>query len=356
MFQRSLGFIGLLLWALVWAAEPGQAGNHTLNIWDTQASSYNREVVGLMGIVFFFAAIVFVVVTGALIYVTVKFRRTGNETSLPPQTHGNDRLEIAWTIIPTVIVLIIFGFTARSMIALDKPPAGAMVIEARGWQFWWDFVYKAEGVRNSNEVIIPVGKPVIFEIRGGFGNERGQSDVIHAFRITSMHGAQDAIPGMVTKIYVTADKIGDYYGQCVELCGPSHSNMRFRVKVVSQEDYDRWINGAKAYTAASNPQFAQGEALFKASCAGCHAMKGVSEGLPNNPDLTFMGNRTTVGAGMWPNEPRWLEAWIKNSPGMKPGIKMPAFTQLSDAEVKAISDYLLSHKVDGLDLSALKKY
>jgi cytochrome c oxidase subunit 2 len=155
---------------------------------------------------------------------------------------------------------------------------------------------------------------------------------------------------------VTPDKIGNYYGQCVELCGASHSNMRFRVKVVSQEVYDKWIAGAKAYSAASNPQFAQGEALFKANCQACHGLKGVSQGLPANPDLTFFGNRTTVGAGMWENKPEYLERWIKNSPGMKPGIKMPAYPQLSDDDVKAIAGYLLSHKVDGLDLSNLPKY
>lgn len=354
MLRRSISFIGLLMLGLVLASDPGQAGGHTLNIWDTQASGYNREVVNLMIWVFVFAALVFVAVTGALIYVSVKFRRTGNETALPAQTHGNDRLEIAWTVIPTIIVLIIFGLTARSMFVLDQPAQNPLVIEVRGWQFWWDFIYKEEGIRNSNEVIVPVGKPIVFEVRGG--SDKDNFDVIHSFRITSMVGTQDAIPGMSNRLMVTPDKIGNYYGQCVELCGASHSNMRFRVKVVSQEVYDKWIAGAKAYSAASNPQFAQGEALFKANCQACHGLKGVSQGLPANPDLTFFGNRTTVGAGMWDNKPEYLERWIKNSPGMKPGIKMPAYPQLSDDDIKAIAGYLLSHKVDGLDLSNLPKY
>lgn len=359
MVQRSLGVWAMFLLGAVWASAPGQAGNHHLNILDTSVSFFNREVSGVLMWVFFFAVIVFVVVIGALIYVTLKFRRTGHETSEPVQTHGNDRLEVAWTIVPTLIVLVIFGLTARTMFALDKPVADAMVIEVHGWQFWWDFKYKAEGIRNSNEVIIPVGKPVTFEITGG--GDAKNYDVIHSFRIASMVGAQDAIPGVITRITVTPEKIGDYYGQCVELCGASHANMRFRVKVVEQAVFDQWISGAKAFSAPTptDPQQVKGADLFKAQCTACHALKGVSAASTanaRNPDLTFFGNRTTVGSGMWENKPEYVEAWIKNSPGMKPGSKMPAFANLSDEDVKAIAAYLESHKVNGLELGNLPKF
>ena len=355
MLQRSLGLIVLVMLGLTLAAEPGQAGGHVLNILDRDASAFNREVRALLAWVMGFAALVFVVVIGALTYVTIKFRRTGKESAEPEQVHGNDRLEVIWTIIPVVIVLIIFGLTAQSMFKLDRPTPGAMVVEVRGWQFWWDFIYKDYGIRNSNELILPVGKPVRFEITGGSG---ANYDVIHSFRITSMVGTRDAIPGVVTSIEVTPEKIGTYYGQCVELCGASHANMRFRVHVVSQEEFDRWIEGAKAYQASApnDPTLVRGEGLFKQQCAACHAIKGVSQGAPNNPDLTFFGDRTTVGAGMWPNVPEYLEPWIKNSPGMKPGVKMPAYPNLSDDDVKAIAAYLLSHKVDNLDFSKLEKF
>ncbi|MCS7059241.1 MAG: cytochrome c oxidase subunit II [Meiothermus sp.] len=353
--QRSLGLLILLVAGLVLGAEPGQAGGHTLNIIDPQASAFNREVRGLLVWVMGFAALVFVVVVGALTYVVIKFRRTGKETAEPEQVHGNDRLEVIWTVIPTVIVLIIFGLTAQSMFRLDRPTPGAMVVEVRGWQFWWDFIYKDHGVRTSNELILPVGRPVRFEVTGGDGQNY---DVIHSFRITSMVGARDAIPGVVTHIEVTPEKVGIYYGQCVELCGASHANMRFRVVVVPEEEFDRWIEEAKAYQATppTDPVLARGEQLYKQQCAACHSLKGVSQGLPQNPDLTFFGNRITVGAGMWPNTPEYLERWIRNSPGMKPGIKMPAFPQLSDEDTKAIAAYLMSHKVEGLDFSNLEKF
>ncbi|WP_027883432.1 cytochrome c oxidase subunit II [Meiothermus rufus] len=355
MWWRSVALILLLMLGLAWAAEPGQAGGHTLNILDGEASAFNREVRGLLVWVMGFAALVFVVVMGALTYVTIKFRRTGKETGEPPQTHGNDRLEVLWTIIPTVIVLTIFGLTARSMFRLEQPQPGAMVVEVRGWQFWWDFHYKEYGVRDSNQLILPVGRPVTFEVTGGDGSNY---DVIHSFRIASLVGTRDAIPGVVTRITVTPEKEGNYYGQCVELCGASHANMRFRVKVVSQEEFDRWIAEAKTYQASAptDPTLQRGEELFKQQCAACHGLKGVAQGLPNNPDLTLFGNRTTVGAGMWPNTPEYLEAWIKNSPGMKPGVKMPAFLHLSDQDVKAIAAYLLSHKIEGFDFDKLEKF
>ncbi|MER3554933.1 MAG: cytochrome c oxidase subunit II [Meiothermus sp.] len=344
MLQRSIGLVIALLLGLALAASPGQAGNHSLDILNP-TTSYNREVGQLLRWVLGFAAVVFVVVTGAMVYVTLKFRRTGRETREPVQFHGNDRLEVLWTIIPTLIVFIIFGLTAQSMFKLDRLPAGAMTVEVKGWRYWWDYNYPEQGVRNSSELVVPVGKPLVLKVTGG--------DVIHSYRITSLVGTQDAIPGITNRIIVTPEKVGDYYGQCVELCGASHANMRFRVKVVPQEEFDRFITGAKAYKAAppADPNLARGETLFKANCAGCHHIAGVSPQNLRYPDLTFFGNRTTVGSGMWPNTPQYLEPWIKNSPGMKPGSQMPAFPQLSDADVKALGTYLLSHKVAGVDFN-----
>jgi len=240
MLQRSLSLMVLLILGLVLAAEPGQAGGHTLNILDRDASAFNREVGGLLAWVMGFAALVFVVVTGALTYVTIKFRRTGKETGEPEQMHGNDRLEVAWTVIPTVIVLIIFGLTAQSMFKLDRPSPGAMVVEVTGYQFWWDFHYPALGLRNSNELILPAGVPVELEITS--------KDVIHSFWVPGLAGKRDAIPGQKTLLHFTPKEPGNYYGFCAELCGPSHSRMLFRVLVVPKEEFDRFVEAAKAYT------------------------------------------------------------------------------------------------------------
>lgn len=345
MLQRSVGLIITLILGMALAATGGQAGGHSLDILDSKASAYNQEVGHLLRWVLGFAAVVFVVVTGAMTYITLKFRRTGKETGEPAQFHGNDRLEVMWTIIPTIIVFIIFGLTANSMFKLDKPSPGAMTVDVKGWRYFWDYNYPEYGIRNSGELIVPVGKPLILNVTSG--------DVIHSYRITSMVGTQDAIPGLINHIRVTPEKVGDYYGQCAELCGPSHANMRFRVKVVPQKVFDKFIAEAKAYQAPTptDPTLVKGETLFKANCAACHAIKGVSQGAPNYPDLTFFGSRTTVGSGMWENKSPYLENWIKNSPGVKPGSLMPAFPQLSDSDVKTIAAYLLSHKLEGLDFN-----
>jgi cytochrome c oxidase subunit II len=351
--MRNLVWTMLVL-GIALAADPGQAGGHKLYILDP-STSYNREVTSLMIWVMAFAALVFVTVTAAMVYVTFKFRKTGKETGEPPQFHGNDTLEVAWTIVPTVIVLIIFGLTAASMFKLDKPVPGAMVVDVRAWQFWWDFSYPELGIRTSNELVVPVDKPILFQITGG--KSKSSYDVIHSFRITSLVGTQDAIPGIITKITVTPEKIGDYYGQCVELCGASHSNMRFRLKVVSQADFDRFVAGAKAFKPPVDTKWASGQALFQANCAACHTVNAkATEAQLSWPDLSFYGNRTTVGAGVWPNKPQYLERWILNSPGMKPGSKMPAFPKLSQADAKAIGEFLMAHKIEGLDFSALPKY
>jgi cytochrome c oxidase subunit 2 len=329
----------------VWAI--GEGG-FKINIFDP-STSYNREVLSSLWIVLFFAALIFIAVTAAMTYTVLKFRKTGKEKGNPPQFHGNDRLEVAWTILPTLIVFVIFGATANSMFRVAKVPPGAMLVKITAYQYWWDFEYPELGIRNSNELILPVNKPVRFEITS--------ADVIHSPWMTSLVGKADAIPGVITKSWVKPEKLGNYYGQCAELCGASHSNMRFRVMVVPQEQFDGFVSHAKKYRAPApqNARLEQGLGLYQTHCAACHTIAGVAQS-KIGPDLTFYGNRTTVGAGIWTNTSAYLEPWIKNSPGVKPGSKMPAFNQLTDDEVKALAEYLMSHKVEGLDFSTLPKY
>ncbi|RIH89911.1 cytochrome c oxidase subunit II [Calidithermus roseus] len=339
----------IVLWvALLLGLALGQ-DTRVVNILDP-STSYNREVGRLLVWVMAFAVLIFGVVTGALTYTVVKFRKRGNEQGEPPQFHGNDRLEILWTIIPTLIIVIIFGLTAQSMIANAKLPAGAMTVKVTGYQFWWDYEYEGLGIRNSNELILPVGKPVIVEITS--------KDIIHSWWPASLVGKQDAIPGVTTRLHFTPEKEGIYYGQCAELCGASHANMRFRVIVVSQEAFDRFVRGAQNYR-APEPQDAltrQGQGLFQQNCAACHAVKGTAAQGVIGPDLSYFGNRTTVGSGLWENTDTYLIPWIKNSPGVKPGSKMPPFAQLSDDDAKAIAAYIKSLRIEGLDFQGLPQF
>lgn len=350
MLQRSIGIlIGLGL-----ALALGDGG-HKINVLDT-STAINREISSLLVWVIVFAALVFVVVTGAMAYVVIKFRRTGKEQGEPAQISHNDPLEIGWTVVPFVICLVIFGITAQSMLSgksdINKPLNGALTIKVVGYQFWWDIEYPELGIRSGNDIVVPVGKPVHLQMTS--------NDVIHSFWVTSLVGKNDAIPGMVTNVYFTPEKEGSYYGQCAELCGPSHANMRFRINVVSQEVFDRFVQGAAAFAVqpAADPQVARGEELFNQQCMACHMVKGTIAQGRIGPDLTYFGNRATFGAGIWDNKPdsAQLVAWIRNSPGVKPGSKMPAFPGLTEDDAKAIAAYLHSLKVANVDLASLPKY
>jgi len=308
--------------------------------------SYNQEVAFLYPWVYFFSALVFVVVAGALAYVTWKFRARPGQEGEPPQVHGNDRLEVIWTLIPLGIVLVLFGLTAKALIQVNRPIPGAMKVEVTGYQFWWDFHYPALGLRNSNELILPAGVPVELEITS--------KDVIHSFWVPGLAGKRDAIPGQKTLLHFTPKEVGNYYGFCAELCGPSHARMLFRALVVPKEEFDRLVEAAKAYTPPVAD--ARGQEVFQQNCMACHGVQGKMPPVVLGPELGFMGNRVSLGAGIVDYTPENLKAWIKDPASMKPGVKMPGFPQLSEEDLDALVRYLDGLRVEGVDFKALPKF
>jgi cytochrome c oxidase subunit 2 len=308
--------------------------------------SYNQEVAFLYPWVYFFSALVFVVVAGALAYVTWKFRARPGQEGEPPQVHGNDRLEVIWTLIPLLIILVLFGLTAKALIQVNRPIPGAMKVEVTGYQFWWDFHYPALGLRNSNELILPAGVPVELEVTS--------KDVIHSFWVPGLAGKRDAIPGQKTLIHFTPKEVGNYYGFCAELCGPSHSRMLFRVLVVPKEEFDRFVEAARAYTPPVAD--ARGQEVFQQNCMACHGVQGKMPPAVIGPELGFVGNRVSLAAGIVDHTPENLKAWIKDPASMKPGVKMPSFPQLSEGDLDALVRYLEGLKVEGLDFKALPKF
>jgi len=309
-------------------------------------SPVNRETNFLLVWVLVFSVLIFGVVAGSLAYITWKFRAKPGQVGEPPQVHGNDRLEVIWTVIPIVIIFILFGLTARSLILVNKPLSGAMKVEVTGYQFWWDFHYAGLGFRNSNELILPAGVPVELEVTS--------KDVIHSFWVPGLTGKQDAIPGQKTRIRFVAEKPGNYYGFCAELCGPSHARMLFRVIVLPKEEFERFAAAAQAYTPPVAD--AQGQQVFQQNCMACHGVQGKMPPAVIGPELGFTGNRVSLGAGIVDYTPENLKAWIKDPASMKPGVKMPGFPQLSEADLEALVRYLEGLKVEGLDFKALPKF
>ncbi len=334
---RGAFLLGLWAWAL--AQE-----SHRVLI--TRPSSFNEETNGLLVWVTLFSILVFGVVAGSLAYVVLRFRARPGQTGEPPQVHGNDRLEVVWTAIPIVIVLILFGLTARSLVQVNQSASGALKVEVVGYQFWWDFYYPGLGIRTSNELVLPVGVPVTVEVTS--------QDVIHSFWVPGLAGKRDAIPGQKTRITFTPKEPGNYYGFCAELCGPSHARMLFRVLVLPEEEFQRFVAQAQAYT--PKVADARGQEVFQQNCAACHGVAAKKPPAVIGPDLGFMGNRVSLAAGIVDYTPENLKAWIRDPAAMKPGVKMPGFPQLGEEDLEALVRYLDGLRLEGFDFKTLPRF
>src|ERR1700738_4344175 len=187
------------------------------------------------------ATIVFVLVEGLLIYSSLRFRRrSALPTQEPPQMHGNTRLEVMWATVPALILVGLFGITASRLGDLSQIPTdpNTLHISVTGRQFQWDFAYGNSGVKSTNELHIPVGTPLVFDVTS--------MDVIHSFWVPDLYGKIDANPGRVNRITFRAKQAGEYRGVCAELCGAGHSGMLFRVQAVSQGEFQSWLQQQQA--------------------------------------------------------------------------------------------------------------
>jgi cytochrome c oxidase subunit 2 len=370
-------------------------------IWGAH-SQFGHDVDDLTMAMVYAGLVVFILVEGVLVFAIFKFRlRPGNTKAV--QTHGNTKLEIAWTFVPAVILAFIAVPTVRMIFVTQAPaPAGALEVEVIGHQWWWEFRYPEYKIVTANELYLPVGRPVTFSLR--------TNDVLHSFWIPQLNGKRDLISNHTNHIWFTPDSIGAYNGFCAEFCGTSHANMRFKAFAVSAEQFAEWAaheqtgavfpatvdtppppKTAKKGAPAAPPappalsvamtntgtwpqdklpvwvvpatptpheladpmsgDAARGAAFFKtAPCIACHTVQGVSAGVIG-PNLTHVGSRTSIGAGLYPNDPAHLMAWIKDAPMMKPGSQMMALGAgfmpaggLTDQQIADLAAYLTALK------------
>lgn len=298
----------------------------------------------LLNLQMWLAILVGVFVVVASFYVIVKFREKPGQTGEPPQVKGNHKLEVLWTLIPVVLLAIVAVPTVKAAFALAHPPQGsqALNIKVTGKQWFWNFDYLDEKFTVSNELVIPVGRPINLEVTS--------EDVIHSFWIPKLAGTIDVIPNRTNHLWFQADEPGTYYGQCKEFCGASHAKMRFRVIALPQAEYDAWVKNriakAQNYQQPADPVLARGEEIFMKSkpCFSCHAVAGSNAKGKVGPDLTNIGERKTLAAGWMDNTEENLKQWIKDSKSIKPGSIMPSFPDLSDEDLKALVAYLRSLK------------
>lgn len=235
-----------------------------------------------------------------------------------------------------VLTLFVIGSTITLRAVASGLPDDAVTIRVTGHQFWWDVVHDPEGraLRDANEVVVPVGMPLRFELES--------ADVIHSFWVPSVSGKMDMIPGTRNVLAMTAIEEGRFRGQCAEFCGLSHPLMAFEMVVVSPLEYAAYLDRLDEEARDPvTPEERQGQQVFlNAGCIACHNIRGVADGAEVGPDLTRVGARASLGAGMWRMNLGNLAGWIADVQDMKPGANMPSYNTLSGPDLRAVSAYL----------------
>jgi cytochrome c oxidase subunit 2 len=274
---------------------------------------------------------IFIVVFSLLAYAVVKFRKRGADTSEPAQVYGSSQVELAWTVIPILIVVVLFLATARVIAGIQNAPrpGNALEVTVIGHQFWWEYRYPSLKVVTANELHLPVGEPAFLTLLS--------ADTDHSFWVPRLGGKTDLIPNHPNSMWMDPRETGLYLGQCAQYCGTQHAKMLLRVYVQSREDFDRWIRDQ------SQPAFvgvSDGQRIFEGlSCVNCHTVTGTLAKGRFGPDLTHLMSRETIASGAAPNTRENLRRWMRDPGVIKPGSKMPAMG-LTDLELDALTAYL----------------
>ena len=290
-------------------------------------------------IIFAVGAVIFLATMGFLWKATRRVRQP--EAGLTEE-QGWRFVVLAGIAVPLVILFafLVYSVTVANLNA-STIPENSLAIEARAYQWWWDFVYAGEtpsdGARVSNEIHIPVGRPVRVELNS--------LDVIHSFWVPNLHGKMDMIPGRTNTITLAADRPGIFRGQCAEFCGLQHAHMAFLVVAEPEEQFQSWLAHQRSPAVDPvDPVLKRGQEVFLTySCAMCHAVRGTIALAAVAPDLTHIGSRRTLAAGTIPNTRGHLGGWIVNSQSVKPGNRMPP-NQLPAADLSPLLTYLESLK------------
>jgi len=279
--------------------------------------------------------LIFVIVTGAIVYAIFRFRRREGDPD-PKQFAGSERVEIIWTVIPFLIVIFLFVLTLRGMNRADPPPAPSPDLVVTGHQFWWQADYPASGAATANEIHIPTGKPLSVRL--------DSKDVLHEFWVPELARKMTTVPGQANHIWLQADKPGTYIGQCSEFCGTQHAWMRILVVADEPSKFEDWQRAQlQPSQRPTNDAGAKGLALFQTStCINCHAIRGVTGADAGvAPDLTHVASRKQLGAGILENTPANMRLWLKSPQHIKPGALMPDFT-FTDQQLDQLAEYLSS--------------
>lgn len=298
---------------------------------------------------------VFLTVTIIYVYVLIRFRKRPGQTGYPKQVEGSHKLEVIWTVIPFILLIIIAVPTVKYTFELDRDLSkdpNALQVKVTGHQFWWEFEYLNEKIVTAQDLVIPTGRTISFHLES--------ADVIHSFWVPALGGKKDTNPGMTNMMYLQADEPGVYYGKCAELCGTSHGLMEFKVKAVTPDEFQRWVAGMQSPTVAASSTLAkEGEKIFRDNCIACHAVYNPQtktiEGTKAAPSLVNYADRLTIAGIIANREPgdfkANLKTWLKDPQAVKPGNLMPnpmdvpgskmeASFGLNEQQINALVEYL----------------
>lgn len=304
-----------------------------------------------------------------LVYAIVRFRAREGDTAEPPQVFGSMQIELSWTIIPVLIIVVLFLTTARVLFRLqDAPePATALDVTVVGHQFWWEFRYPQYNVVTANELHVPVSSAA--ESRPTY-MKLTSADVIHSFWVPQLAGKTDLLPNRVNQMWMDPQEPGVYVGQCAQFCGAEHAKMLLRVYVDTPEQFRQWIANQQrtqpelsGQATAENPSIVHAATVAAASvngseedparagqyvfehqaCISCHTVAGTVATGRYGPDLTHLMSRDTIASGAAPNTKEKLLEWITDPNQIKPGSLMPAM-HLTDKQNEQITAYLLTLK------------
>lgn len=357
--RLAQGFCALALAAVMPMAHavndlPGGPAVNQLNL-GPPATRIAEDLINLHWIMLIICTVIFLAVFGVMFYSIVKHRKSVGHKSA--NFHESLTVEIAWTIVPFIIVIGMGAMATKTVVAQKDTSNADLTIKATGYQWKWGYDYlKGEGegisflqtldathremsdagkpagdnylLKVDNPLVVPVGKKVRVITTA--------NDVIHAWMVPAFGVKQDAIPGFVRDLWFRAEKTGDFYGQCAELCGKEHAYMPIHVKVVSAEEYTAWVDAQRKAAAAKaddpNKEWtlqqlvARGQKVYEANCAVCHKADGKGGG----PIKALDGSQIVL------NDPAAQTQILLN--GANNGA-MPAWKQLSDVEIAAVMTF-----------------
>ncbi len=330
----------LLFWSAMtlWASEPKDPSPHGTNIF-APASTPAKSIADLSVLVLVVTGIIFVVVFALLVYSVVKFRGRAKDAGREPaQVYGSTQIELAWTIIPILIVVVLFLATARVIHAIqDAPdPAGAVQVTVIGHQYWWEFRYPKLGIVTANELHIPVSDPshptpTFLQLLS--------ADTDHSFWVPELAGKTDLIPNHPNRMWMDPQRTGIFLGQCAQYCGTQHAKMLLRVSVDGPQDFAVWVRAQQGPAVEDAGAIAGRRGFESNACMNCHAVAGTAADGRFGPDLTHLMSRVTIAAGAAKNTHDNLRLWIQDPSAIKPGSLMPAM-KLSDADLDAVVSYM----------------